>query len=44
MNTSNLKIGVEETRTARSCCRGLIIAHLERALGKQQTTKILTIL
>ena len=44
MNTSNLKIGVEETRTARPCCRGLIIAHFERALGKQQMTKILIIL
>ena len=44
MNTSKLKIGVEETKTARPCCRGLIIAHFERALGKQQITEILTIL
>ena len=36
MNTSKLKIGVEETKTARRCCCGLIIAHFERALGKQQ--------
>ena len=39
-----LKTGVEETKTARPCCRGLIIAHLERALGEQQMTEILTIL
>ena len=42
MNT--LKIGAEETKTARPCCRGLIIAHFERALGKQQITEILIIL
>ena len=34
MNT--LKIGVEETKTARPCCRGLIIVYSERALDKQQ--------
>ena len=44
MNTSKLKIGVEETKTARPCCGGLIIAHSERALGKQQMTEVLTIL
>ena len=44
MNTSKLKIGVEETKAARPCYRGLIIAHFERALGKQQMTEILTIL
>ena len=44
MNTSKLKTGVEETKTARPCCRGLIIAYSERALGKQQMTEILTIL
>ena len=44
MNTSKLRIGVEETKTARPCCRGLIIAHFERALGKQQITEILTFL
>ena len=42
MNT--IKIGVEETKTARPCCRGLIIAHFDRALGKQQITEILTFL
>ena len=44
MNTSKLIIGVEETKTARPSSRGLIIAHSERALGKQQMTEILTIL
>ena len=44
MNTNKLRICVEETKTARTCCRGLIIAHSERALGKQQITEILTIL
>ena len=44
MNTSKLRIGVEETKTVRPCCRGLIIAHSELALGKQQMTEILTIL
>ena len=44
MNTSKLKIGVQETKTARPCCRGLIIAYFEQALGGQQMTEILTIL
>ena len=43
MNTSKLKIGVEETKTARPCCRGLIIAHFEKALGEQQISEILAI-
>ena len=34
MNTNKLRIGLEEIKTARTCCRGLIIAHSERALGK----------
>ena len=42
MNTSKLRIGVEETKTARPCCRGLFIAHFKLALGKQQMTEILT--
>ena len=44
MNSSKLKVGVEETKTVRSCCHGLIIAHFEQALGEQQMTEILTIL
>ena len=44
MNTSKLKIGVEESKTARPCCHGLIIAHCEQALCEQQMTGILTIL
>ena len=44
MNTSKLKIGVEEIKTARLCCRGVIIAHFEKALGEQQITEILAIL
>ena len=36
MNTSKLRIGVEETKTARPCCCGLIIVYSERALDKQQ--------
>ena len=44
MNTNKLRIGVVETKTARLCCRGLIIAHSERALGKKQMTEIITIL
>ena len=44
MNTSKLKFGFEETKTARPCCRSLIIAHFEQALGEQQMTEILTIL
>ena len=43
MNTSKLKIGVEETKTARPCCRGLIIAHFEKALGEQQISETLAI-
>ena len=39
MNTSKLKIGAEETKTARPCCRGLIIAHFERAFGEQEITQ-----
>ena len=42
MNTSKLRIGVEETKKARPCCRGLIITHFKLALGKQQMTEILT--
>ena len=41
---SKLKIGVEKAKTARLCCRGLIIVHFEEALGEQQMTEILTIL
>ena len=44
MNTRKLKIGVEEAKTARPCCRGLIIAHFEEALVKKQVTEILTVL
>ena len=44
MNTSKLKIGVEETKTATLSCRGLNIAHFEKALVEQQMTEILTIL
>ena len=44
MNTSKIKIGVEEAKTARPCFRGLIIAHFEQVLGEQQMTEILTIL
>ena len=36
MNTSKLRIGVEETKTARPCCRGLIIVYSERPLDTQQ--------
>ena len=43
MNTSKLKIGMEETKTDRLCCCGLIIAHFEQPLGEQQMTEILTI-
>ena len=39
-----LKIGVDEEKTTRLCCRGLIIAYLEQALVEQQMIKILTIL
>ena len=44
MNTTKLKIGVEKTKAARPCCRGLIIAHFEQALDEQQMTEMLTIL
>ena len=44
MNTSKLKIGVEEAKIARLCCRGLIVVHFEQALVEQQMTEILTIL
>ena len=44
MNTSKLKIGVEETKTARPYCLRLIIAQFERAPGEQQMTETLTIL
>ena len=44
MNTSKLKIGVVEARTARSCFSGLIIAHFEQALVEQKMTEILIIL
>ena len=43
MSTSKLKIGVEEAKTARLCCRGLIIAYFEQALIEKQMTEILTI-
>ena len=44
MNTRKLKIGIEEAKTARPCCCGLIIARLEQALVEQQMTETLTIL
>ena len=44
MDTSKLKIGVEEAKTTRLCCRGLIIAHFEQALVEQQMTEIRAIL
>ena len=44
MNTCKFNIGIEVTKTARLCCRGLIIAHFEQAFGEQQMTKIFTIL
>ena len=44
MNTSKLKIDVEEAKTTRLCFRGLTIAHFEQALVEQQMTEILTIL
>ena len=44
MNTSKLKVGVEESKTDRPCCCGLIIAHFEQTLGEQQMTESLTIL
>ena len=44
MSTSKLKIGVEETKTARPRCHDLIITHSEEPLGEQQMTEILTVL
>ena len=44
MNTSKLKISVEEAKAGTLCCRGLIIAHFEQALAEQQMTEFLTIL
>ena len=44
MNASKRIIGVEETKTARACCRGLIIAYSERALGKQQNKLLKSLL
>ena len=44
MNTSKLKIGIEEAKTASPCCRALIIAEFEEALVEKQMTKIFTIL
>ena len=44
MNTSRLKVGVEEAKTTRLCCRGFIIAYFEQALVEQQMTEISTIL
>ena len=44
MNTSKLKIGVEEAKTARLSCRDLIIALFEQALVEHQMTEILIIL
>ena len=41
MNTSKLNIGVEEAKTLRPCCCGLIIAHFEEALVEQQMIEIL---
>ena len=38
-----LKIGIEEVKTTRPCCRGLTIVHFEQALVEQQMTEILTI-
>ena len=42
LDASKLKIGVEETKSRRPCCRDLIIALFEEALGEQQMTEILT--
>ena len=44
MNMSKLKTGVEEAKTAKPCCRGLIIAHFEQGLFEQKMIEILTIL
>ena len=44
MNTSRLKVSVEEAKTTRLCCRGFIISYFEQALVEQQMTEISTIL
>ena len=44
MNTSKLKIGVKEAKTARPCCCDPIIAHFEQALVEKQLTEVFTIL
>ena len=44
MKMSKLKIAIEGAKTARLCCCGLVIAHLEQALVEQQMTEILFIL
>ena len=44
MNTSKLKIAIEEDKTTRLCCRGLIIAHFEQALVEKRMNEILSIL
>ena len=36
MNTNKLKVGVEKAKTARLCCRGLIIAYFQQALADQK--------
>ena len=38
MGINKLKVGVEEAKTARLCCRGLIIAYFEQALTGQKMT------
>ena len=38
MNTNKLKVGVEKAKTARLCCRGLIIAYFQQALADQKMT------
>ena len=32
MDKSKIKHDIEETKTARQCCRGLIIAHIAQML------------
>ena len=44
MNTSKLKIGIEEAKAAWLCCRGLIIEHFEQTLVKQQMIEIIIVL
>ena len=44
MNTNKLKAGFEEAKTARLCCRGLVIVHFEQILVEQQMIEILTII